>query len=137
HTALVPSRQAVGLFEGHGDVGAVGKPGSVEYDDTQKSYLVAGGGENMWAAADALHFVWKRMSGDLSLAADVRIAGTGGNAHRKAGLIIRQSLDPDSAYADVVIHGDGLTSLQYREVKGGPTREIQSNVSAPRKVRIE
>ncbi|HZS05513.1 MAG TPA: hypothetical protein VFD58_11805 [Blastocatellia bacterium] len=136
----VSSRQAaVGMFEGHGDVGAVGKPGSGAYDATQKSYLVAGGGENMWAATDAFHFVWtsKRISGDVSLAADVRLVGTGGNAHRKAGVMIRQSLEPDSPYADVVIHGDGLTSLQYREVKGGPTREIQSNVTAPRRVRIE
>ncbi|MCI0391549.1 MAG: hypothetical protein MOB07_22635 [Acidobacteria bacterium] len=126
-----------GLFEKHGDIGTVRKPGSVEYDATQKSYLIAGGGENMWATIDAFHFVWKQMSGDVSLAADIRMIGTGGNPHRKAGLIIRQSLDPDSAYADVVIHGDGLTSLQYREVRGGPTREIQSNVSAPRRIRIE
>jgi TolB protein len=128
---------ALGLFEKHGDIGAVHKPGSVEYDPAKKSYLIAGGGENMWATSDAFHFVWKRMSGDLSLAADIRWIGTGGNAHRKACLLIRQSLDPDSPYADAVVHGDGLTSLQYREVRGGPTREIQSNVAAPRRIRIE
>src|SRR5262249_1946052 len=86
---------------------------------------------------DGLHFVWKQMSGDVSLAAEVRLLGAGGNAHRKAGVMIRQSLDPDSPYADVVIHGDGLTSLQYREVKGGLTPKIKSNVAAPRKIRIE
>jgi len=91
----------------------------------------------MWFASDAFHFVWKRMSGDISLAADIRWVGSGGNAHRKACLLIRQSLDPDAPYADAVVHGDGLTSLQYREVRGGPTREIQSNVSAPSRVRIE
>ncbi|HZN11557.1 MAG TPA: hypothetical protein VFC61_07765 [Blastocatellia bacterium] len=132
-----PQSPALGVFEGHGDVGTVLKPGAVEYDAARKTYLVAGGGENMWATADGFHFVWKKMSGDVSLGADVRLLGTGGNAHRKAGLLIRQSLDPDSAYADAVLHGDGLTSLQYREVKGGPTREIQSNVAAPRKIRIE
>src|SRR5207249_4010077 len=128
---------ALGLFEKHGDIGAVRKPGSVEYDAARKSYLIAGGGENMWATNDAFHFIWKQMSGDVSLAADISWVGTGGNPHRKACLLIRQSLDPDSPYADAALHGDGLTSLQYREVRGGPTREIQSNVAAPRRVRIE
>ncbi len=128
---------SLGLFDGHSDIGAVGVPGSVVYDAGQGSYLVAGGGENMWFATDALHFVWKRMAGDVSLAADIRWPGTGGNAHRKACLLIRQSLDPSAAYADAVVHGDGLTSLQYRQMPGGTTREIQANVSGPRRIRIE
>jgi len=132
-----PDSPAPGLFEGHQDVGRVAKPGSVQFDPTQGIFTVSGGGENMWFTNDAFHFVWKRASGDLSLAADLRWVGSGGNAHRKACLIFRQTLEPDSAYADAVLHGDGLTSLQYREVKGGPTREIQSNVSGPRRLRIE
>jgi hypothetical protein len=128
---------AIGLFDNHGDVGAVQKVGSVNYDVTTKSYTIAGGGENMWGTADGFHFVWRRMSGDVSLAADIKILGTGGNAHKKAVLLIRQSLDADAAYADAALHGDGLTSLQYREVKGGPTREIQSNVKSPARLRLE
>jgi hypothetical protein len=127
----------LGLFEKNGDIGAVKLPGSVEYDEAKKTYTIAGGGENMWAAADAFHYVWKRVSGDLSIAADIQFIGAAGNPHRKACLIIRQSLDPDSPYADAAVHGEGLTSLQYREVKGGPTREIQSNVKGPRRIRIE
>lgn len=127
----------LGLFEGHGDIGNVGVSGSIMVDARQKTYLVTGGGENMWFDKDALHFVWTRMSGDVSLAADIHWVGSGGNAHRKACLIIRQSLDPNSAYADAVVHGDGLTSIQYRETAGGTTREIQSNVTAPHRLRIE
>jgi hypothetical protein len=130
-------QKSLGLFEKNGDIGAVKIPGSVEYDETKKTYTVAGGGENMWATTDSFHYVWKRLSGDLSISADIQFIGTGGNPHRKACLIIRQSLDPDSAYADAALHGDDLTSLQYREVKGGPTREIQSNVKAPRRIQIE
>ncbi|HEX5085416.1 MAG TPA: DUF5050 domain-containing protein [Blastocatellia bacterium] len=125
------------MFDRNSDIGAVKLPGSVEYDEAKKTYTIAGGGENMWAAADAFHYVWKRVSGDISIAADIQFAGAGGNPHRKACLIIRQSLDPDSAYADAALHGDGLTSLQYREAKGGPTREIQSNVKGPRLIQIE
>ena len=128
---------AIGIFEQSADVGNVLKPGSVEYDAKEKSYTVSGGGDNMWATRDALHFVWKRMSGDVSLASDIRWIGSGGDPHRKACLLIRESLDPDSPYADAVLHGDGLASLQYRETRGGPTREIQSNVTSPRRIRIE
>ncbi len=126
-----------GQFEDSRDIGAVKHAGSVVYDEAKKTYTVAGGGENMWAATDAFHFVWRRINGDFSLAADLQMLGTGGNAHRKAVLMIRQNLDADSAYADAALHGDGLTSLQYRETKGGPTREIQSNVKAPRRLQIE
>ncbi|HYN01644.1 MAG TPA: hypothetical protein VE359_04305, partial [Vicinamibacteria bacterium] len=127
----------LGLFEAHGDVGAVGKPGAVVYDAKAGTYAVTGGGENMWFATDAFHFAWKKASGDVTVAADIRFVGSGGNAHRKAALLIRQGLEPDAAYADAVVHGDGLTSIQYREERGGPTREIQSRVKGPRRLRIE
>src|SRR5262249_2022016 len=67
----------------------------------------------------------------------IRWLGAGKEPHRKACLIIRQSLDPDSAYVDAALHGDGLTSLQYREAKGERTYEIQSNVKMPKRLRIE
>ncbi len=134
---LYGARPGVGLFSDHGDIGVVGRAGSAEFDSGTGAYTVAGGGENMWFAKDAFHYVWKEMSGDLTLAADIHWLGTGGNAHRKACLLIRQTLDPDSPYADAVLHGDGLTSLQYRETPGGPTREIQSNITAPGRLRVE
>jgi Tol biopolymer transport system component len=127
----------LGVFEAHGDVGTVARPGSVVYDTGAASYTVTGSGANMWFASDAFHFVWKKAAGDVSLAADVRFLGTGGNPHRKAALLIRQGLEADAAYADAVVHGDGLTSIQYREQRGGPTREIQANVRAPRRIRID
>lgn len=126
-----------GIFEGDGDIGAPQRAGSVEYDAARGRYKISGGGENMWFTNDAFHFAWKKISGDVSLAADIAFVTTGGNAHRKACLIIRQSLDPESAYADAAVHGNGLTSLQYRESKGERTYEIQANVSAPRWLRIE
>ena len=131
------SRNNLGDFEDHGDIGAISIPGAAQYNASDGTYLVAGSGENMWFDEDALHYVWKRMTGDVVLAANIKFVGTGGNPHRKAGLIIRQDLEPDSRYADAIIHGDGLTSIQYREEKGGPTREIQSNVKGPARIRIE
>src|SRR6266699_3923863 len=128
---------AAGIFDSHGDVGAVLHPGSLEYDAAKRSYAIAGSGENMWFASDAFQFVWKKMSGDLTLTAGIAFLGKGVNEHRKAVLMARQSLDSDSPYADVALHGSGLTSLQFREEKGAPTHEIQANVSAPKRLRIE
>jgi hypothetical protein len=129
---------SLGLFESHADVGAVLHPGSVQYDASTGSYTVSGSGENMWFAADAFQFVWKKVSGErASLAAAINFIGSGGNPHRKAVLMIRQSLDADSVYVDVARHGNGLTSLQYRDAKGAVTHEIQAAVSAPPRLHIE
>jgi regulation of enolase protein 1 (concanavalin A-like superfamily) len=91
----------------------------------------------MWGAQDAFHFVWRRMSGDVTLTANVRIKGADGNPHRKAGLMIRQGLAPSDPYADAMVHGDGLTSLQYREKAGETTLEVRSPVPLPQAVRLE
>ena len=127
----------LGLFEGNDDIGGVNFPGSVEFDVAAGAYTISGSGTNMWFDTDELHYVWKKMSGDVSIAADIEWVGEGVDPHRKACLIIRQDLEPGSAYADAVVHGDGLTSIQYREVLGATTREVQSNISAPKRVRIE
>jgi hypothetical protein len=131
HAADIPR-----IFEQHADVGAVLHAGSVEYDAGKGTYTVAGSGENMWFGADAFQFAWKKVSGDVTLTADISFVGVGAEAHRKAVLMIRQSLDADSPYADVARHGDGLTSLQAREEQGAITHEIQSAVKAPVRVRI-
>ena len=126
----------VGIFEGHSDVGTVLHAGSVDYDTSRRTYTISGSGENMWLAADAFQFAWKKVSGDVTLTADISFLTTTGNEHKKAALMLRQSLDADSVYADVALHASGLTSLQFRDEKGAITREIQSNISAPKRLRI-
>jgi TolB protein len=127
----------VGIFESHQDIGTVLHAGSVEHNASARTYTVSGSGENMWLTADAFQFAWKQASGDVALTADISFLGSSGNEHRKAVLMLRQDLDSDSVYADVALHGDGLTALQYRDGKGEATHEVQSNVSAPKRLRIE
>ncbi len=129
--------QDLGIFEGNGDIGPVKNIGSAAFDASTDTYTVSGNGTNMWGETDEFHFVWKKMSGDVSLSADIEWEGEGTDPHRKACLMIRQSLGPESAYVDAAVHGDGLTSIQYRDSTAGPTREIQSNVTAPKRLRIE
>jgi hypothetical protein len=91
----------------------------------------------MWSTNDSFHFVWRELSGDLALSADIEWPEARGHAHRKAVLLIRQGTAANAPYADAALHGDGLTSLQYREEPGGPTREIQSRLQGPRRLRLE
>jgi hypothetical protein len=134
-SAIPPS---LGLFESNGDLGEVLHPGSAEYDDSNRTYTLSGSGENMWFAKDDFQFVWKKVSArNLTLAADISLPGSVGENHRKAALMIRQSLDTDAPYADIARHGDGLTSLQFRSEKGAMTHEVEASVSGPDRLRIE
>ena len=137
--ALTTSSRAqhpVGIFEDHSDVGTVLHPGSASFDPAKQTYALTGSGENMWSTTDAFQFVWKKASGDIDLSADISFLNTAGNEHKKAVLILRQTLDPDSVYADIALHGNGLVALQYRDEKGAATHEIQSRVAAPKRVRV-
>jgi hypothetical protein len=145
--SLWASAAPTGVFESHADVGSVLHSGTLEYDAAKGTYTVGGSGENMWSTADAFHFVWKKVTGDVTVAADISFLGKGGNTHRKAVLMVRQSLEADSAYADVALHGNGMTALQYRDEKGTATheiqtqeiktQEIQASIAGPKRLRIE
>ena len=132
-----PVTAPIGMFESHGDIGTVLHAGSAEYDAAKGSYAMSASGENMWFARDAYHFVWKKMSGDVTLTADISFLGKSAQEHRKAVLMVRQSLDADSAYADVTLHGNGMTALQYREEKGALTHEVQAGTWGPKRLRIQ
>ncbi len=126
-----------GLFDVHRDIGMVGKPGSVAYNAAAGTYLVTGGGDNMWTTNDNFQFVWKQMSGDVAFAANITWPKPGGADHRKACLMIRQTLDPNSMYADVVVHGVGMTGFQYRKNPGNITVHVETSTNAPGRVRLE
>jgi TolB protein len=129
--------QSPGIFDNNSDVGSVMHAGSVRFIRDSNEYKITGGGANIWGEKDAFQYLWKKESGDFSLTTKIRWIGEGKNEHRKAGWMIRQSLAPDSPYADAVIHGSGLTCLQFRKTIGGPTEEIQSPIWEPAFVRLE
>jgi TolB protein len=127
----------IGIFGNSGDIGETPKAGSAAFDAAKGEYRIAGGGANVWGAADAFQFAWKRATGDITLTADVHFVGAGAVPHRKAMLMIRQSLEAGAAYADIALHGSGLTSLQYRPDAGKITVGVPSKIEAPVRIRIE
>lgn len=136
--ALGWSQGKLGLFESTTGIGTLLKAGDAAHDGANETYTVTGSGENMWFAKDEFQYVWTKVTApDVSLAADILLLGEGGDNHRKGVLMIRQSLDPDAAYADAAVHGDGLTSLQYRESQGEATHEIESSAAGPRRLQLQ
>src|ERR1041385_7368624 len=95
--AAAQSPGNLGIFEGASDIGTPSHKGTVAYDVARKEYRVTGGGNNMWAGRDDFFFVWKKISGDVAITANVKIV-SGGAPHRKAGLIVRKDLEPGSVY---------------------------------------
>ena len=113
-------------FDGIADIGQVSVPGTMTYDAAADVYTVSAAGVNLWFATDAASIVWMKVKGDFEITGDVDFVGEGVNPHRKLGFMIREDLSADCAYADIAVHGDGLTSLQYRLSRGEDTQETGS-----------
>ncbi|MDQ8198459.1 hypothetical protein QEH56_09890 [Pelagicoccus enzymogenes] len=127
----------LGDFANNLDVGAPKLSGNASYSPETQSYTLSGAGQNMWAEKDEFHFAYRKLEGDFIVRATVEFEGEGVDPHRKIGIIARNTLDADSPYADACVHGDGLTSLQYREVKGGPTAEVGSPLTGPTEIELQ
>lgn len=127
----------VGIFTNQRSIGQTPPGTNALYDAARGEYRITGGGANVWGTADAFYFVWKKASGDITLTADVQWVGTSSAEHRKALLMIRQSLDPGSAYGDAVSHGNGLTSLQFRGAANEQTYQVFTQVEGTVRLRIE
>jgi regulation of enolase protein 1 (concanavalin A-like superfamily) len=126
-----------GQFDGHGDIGSPAISGSASYDVTNQDYTLTGGGINMWSTNDQFHFLWKKIKGDFIVRARVEFIGKGVEPHRKAGWMVRGSLDSNAAYVDAVEHGVGLTSLQYRRFAGTNTAQIVMPVTNADVIQLE
>jgi TolB protein len=118
----------LGIFTNSGDVGNPAIKGSAEFANGQ--YRLTGAGANMWAKQDQFHFVWREMSGNFTVTATVRFLGQG-NEHRKAGIMVRQTLDTDATYADVLMHGNGMPALQWRSKPGEDTNTFDLPFDGP------
>ena len=121
---LAANAQKTGLFDGNEDVGDPVKKGSATYNAETQEYSMSCGGKNMWANNDQFRFLWRKIQGDFMISATVRFIGHGVDPHRKIGVIARNALTANSPYADACVHGDGLTSLQFRPQDTAQTAQV-------------
>lgn len=113
------------MFQGQSDIGGAVVPGSASYDAATGRYTIHSAGYNIWYTRDEFRYLWKKMSGDVSLAADATFPDPKGYGDRKAVLVIRQSLDDDSSEAMIGEHGVGMIHLAYRPEKGASIKDLQ------------
>jgi hypothetical protein len=137
----------IGLFEGQSDIGGAVVPGSAGYDAGTRQYTINSAGYNIWYTRDEFRYLWKKMSGDVSIAADVSFPNPEGYGDRKAVLVIRQDLDDDSKEIMTALHGAGLIHLAQRPEKGANIKENErieashgtagQNPGTPKRIGIE
>ena len=120
----------LGIFEGQSDIGTAVVPGSASFDAATGKYTITSAGYNIWYYRDEFRFLWKRMSGDVSLAADIAYPDPNGYGDRKAVLMIRQDLDDDSPLVVVAPHGAGMIQLAQRPTRGARVKDIEFRVGS-------
>lgn len=133
----VNTHAQVGIFDSQSDVGPVKHSGTASFNAKTQRYTLTGSGANIWGTHDEFHFVWKKMKGDFILRANVAFIGKGVEDHRKIGWMVRSSLDTNSKHINAVLHGDGLTSLQFRKSVSGITEEKKSTLTHAGVIQLE
>jgi regulation of enolase protein 1 (concanavalin A-like superfamily) len=126
----------LGAFTNSGDVGDPARKGSTEFSASTGQYKVTGSGANIWAKQDQFQFVWREVAGNFAVTTTMQFLGKGAD-HRKAGIMLRQSLDTDSPYADIVIHGTGMPGIQWRSNKGEDTNTFDLPFDGPGKFKLK
>jgi hypothetical protein len=120
----------IGIFDGQSDIGGAVVPGSASYDAATKQYTINSAGYNVWYTRDEFRYLWKKMSGDVSLAADITFPDPNGYDDRKAVLVIRQDLDDDSREALVALHGAGMIHLAQRPEKNARIKDMEYRIGS-------
>jgi TolB protein len=121
---------SLGIFANSGDVGSPAIKGSAGFNASNGQYRITGSGANIWAKQDQFQYAWREMTGNFSVTATIRFLGQGAE-HRKAGIMVRQGLETDATYADVVIHGNGMPGLQWRSRQGEDTNTFDLPFDGP------
>lgn len=130
--SFAPAKR-IGDFRNSQDIGNPKLAGSSQYDKKTKTYTLTGSGYNIWFKRDEFQYLSKTMKGDFTATADFGFIGAGADPHRKVGWMVRESLDEDASHLSAVLHGDGLTVLQWRVAKGDAMRDPEDEIFFPEK----
>lgn len=126
------AQNPVGIFQDHKDIGKPKLSGDAGFDPSVQYYKLKGGGYNIWFERDEFHYAYRKIKGDFILTGDFEFVGSGKDPHRKIGWMVRESLDDNASHVSAVTHGDGLTLLQWRRLKGAFMRDPQDEVFTPK-----
>ena len=101
------------------------------------TYTVTASGTDIWGSADQFHFAYKILSGPGSIVAKV-VSVDNTSVWAKAGVMIRETLDPDSVHAFACITPSSGVAAQGRYDTGGASFNTnQLGIAAPNWVKLE
>lgn len=120
------------------DIGSPELAGSAQ--PVEKGWDLIAGGADIWDKADQFHFVCQDIAGDFDLAVRVE-SFTPAHLYSKAGLMIRESLNADSAHLMFLVFADnaprnnnlGAYEMQFRPAAGADCQGIYPAVRPPAK----
>lgn len=127
------AQNPIGIFQHQADIGKPKLSGQSSYDPATQSYTIRGGGYNIWFGRDEFHYLYNQLKGDFILTANFAFVGKGTDPHRKVGWMVRANRDDNTRHISAVLHGDGLTVLQWRVMPGAMMRDPQDEIFAPKK----
>lgn len=125
HRATRTSETPIGIFQGQSDIGGALVPGNASYSAATGQYTINSAGYNIWYQRDEFRYLWKKASGDFSIAADVTFPNADGFGDRKVVIAFRQSLDDDAKSIMVGQHGAGMIHLAYRSDAGAMMKDLE------------
>ena len=101
------------------------------------TYTMTATGVDIWDAADEFHFAYKELSGAGTIIAKVEsVENT--DPFAKAGVMIRDTLEPGSRNAALFITPENGVRFQYRTTAGMSTgRTFAEGITAPQWVKLE
>ena len=126
--SLFAQNGALGAFESNSDIGKPKNAGGAQYDASTQFYTLRGSGYNIWFNRDEFNYLYRKIAGDFIVTANFEFTGNGGDMHRKIGWMIRESTDESAAAVSGVLHGDGLTVLQWRQLRGAYMRDPEDEI---------
>lgn len=130
--AILSAQTAVGIFENSKDIGEPTLTGMAGYDQNSQTYTLKGSGYNIWFNRDEFHYLYNILEGDFILTANFGFEGQGVDPHRKIGWMVRGSDDAEAAHISATLHGDGLTVMQWRELRGAYMRDPEDEIFTPK-----
>jgi len=101
------------------------------------TYTMTARSGNIDDPSDSFHYVYMQLSGPGSIVVKVESV-TETSTSAKAGVMIRETLEPDSKYAMVFSRPDGGIRFRRRiETAGESTNSVDNNLAVPHWVKLE
>jgi len=125
------------LFELCKNVGSSDIKAEMKYDIPSLSYYLVACGTGTADNKDSFGFLHKKVNGDFILESGIKLLNITGKNTSSAGIMVRQSSDPDAPFIACVVQGDGTMKLKYRADSGKTAKELNIKVTGAEMIQVE